>query len=151
MATELTMTLKEADRLSVVKRIESKELSLCFGARELGISPRQMKRILKRYRHKGVKGVLSERKGKPSPNKTPEKIRKQTMSLVKEKYADYGPTLAAEKLREKHSLILSKETLRKWMITEGLWKAKQTKQKKVHARRTRRSRYGELIQIDGSY
>lgn len=145
------MTLKEADRLSVAKRIESKKLSLESGARELGISLRQMKRIWKRYQQEGAKGLISLRKGKPSPNKTPEKLQKKALDLIKKKYADYGPTLAAEKLGEKHHLALSKETVRKWMIAEGLWKEKIRKREKVHSRRTRRSRFGELIQVDGSY
>jgi len=73
------------------------------------------------------------------------------MAIVRDKYADYGPTLAAEKLIENHGLFLSKETLRKWMVTEGLRREKQRKKHKVHQRRTRRSRVGELIQVDGSY
>lgn len=70
---------------------------------------------------------------------------------MREKYADYGPTFAREKLEEKHQLTLSKETLRQLMIKEGLWKAKKVKEKKIYARRTRRSRWGEMEQIDGSY
>jgi hypothetical protein len=151
MATELTMTLKEADRLVVVKRIENKDLSIADGARELDVTPRQMKRILKRYRRYGSSGLISLRKGRPSPNRKAEKFRQHVMKIVQEKYADYGPTLAAEKLKEKHELILSKETLRKWMIVDGLRKEKQRKRQKIYQRRTRRSQLGELIQIDGSY
>ena len=145
------MTLKEADRLSIVKQIESKKLSLGSGARELGISPRQIKRIWKRYRQQGAEGLISLRRGKPSANRKPEKFREKIMSLIGQKYADYGPTLAAEKLSEKHSLRVCRETVRKWMIAQGLWKEKPKKRGKVHSRRTRRSRWGELIQIDGSY
>jgi hypothetical protein len=148
---ELTMTLKEADRLVIVRRIESKELSIDNGAKELGISPRQMKRIQKRYRSQGVKGLISLRKGLASPNKKTTSFRQQVMEIVRKNYADYGPTLASEKLREKHSLLLSKETLRKWMVIDGLRKEKPLKKRKVYQRRTRRSRLGELIQVDGSY
>jgi transposase-like protein len=151
MATELMMTLKEADRLAVVKRIETKELNIGSGARELGISSRQMKRVWKRYKERGALGLLSLKKGKPSPNKIPNILRKKALTLVKKKYWDYGPTFAAEKLREKHSLNLSKETLRQLMMKEGLWKGKRRKEFKNHPRRTRRSRLGEMIQIDGSY
>ena len=145
------MTLKEADRLAVVKRIETKELNIRSGARELGISSRQMKRVWRRYKERGARGLLSLKKGKPSPNKIPNILRKKALSLVQKKYWDYGPTLAAEKLREKHSLNLSKETLRQLMIKGGLWKGKRRKEIKNHPRRTRRSREGEMIQIDGSY
>jgi transposase InsO family protein len=151
MATELMMTLKEADRSAVVKRIENKELGVGNGARELGISSRQMKRVLRRYKEKGAAGLLSLKKGKPSPNRVPNILRKKALSLVRKKYWDYGPTLAAEKLREKHGLKLSKETLRQLMIADGLWKEKKQKEKKSHPRRTRRSRLGDMIQIDGSY
>jgi hypothetical protein len=151
MTMELTMSLKEADRLTVVKRLGSKELDVGEAAKELGISPRQMKRIRKRYKENGVKGLLSLRKGKPSANRIPTIVRKKALDLIRKHYPDYGPTLAVEKLREKHKLKISKETLRQLMIVEGLWKGKKRKEKKAHPRRTRRSRLGELIQIDGSY
>ncbi len=120
MATELMMTLKEADRLAVVKRIQNKELNIGSGARELGISSRQMKRVWRRFKGRGAHGLLSLKKGKPSPNKIPDILKKKVLRLVKKKYWDYGPTLACEKLEEKHSLKLSKETLRQLMIKEGL-------------------------------
>ncbi len=145
------MTLKEADRLAVVKRIQSKELNIGSGARELEISPRQMKRIWRRFKERGARGLLSLKKGKPSPNRIPNILRKKALRLVKKRYWDYGPTLASEKLEEKHNLKLSKETLRHLMIKEGLWKGKKRKETKNHPRRTRRSRIGEMIQVDGSY
>jgi transposase-like protein len=145
------MTLKEADRLAIVKRIESKELGIGDAARELGISARQMKRVWRRYKEKGAPGLLSLKKGKPSPNRIPKLLRKKALSLVRKKYSDYGPTLAAEKLREKHKVELSKETLRQLMMADGLWTGKKRKEKKAHPRRTRRSQLGDMIQIDGSY
>lgn len=145
------MSLREADRFAVAKRIENKELTLGEGARELGISYRQIKRLWRRYKEKGVKGLLSLRKGRSSPNKTALSVQKKAMDIVEARYFDYGPTLAAEKLKEKHNIVLSKETLRQWMMQAGLWKGKKRKERKVHCRRTRRSRVGELIQIDGSY
>jgi transposase-like protein len=151
MKMELTMTLKEADRLAVVKQIENKKLRIGDGARELGITPRQMKRVWRRYRERGARGLLSLRKGKPSPNRIPRRLQKKVLSLVRRKYSDYGPTLAVENLKEKHKIVLSKETLRQWMMKDGLWKGKSRKEKKYHPRRTRRSRLGEMIQIDGSY
>ena len=145
------MTLKEADRLAVVKRVEKKELTIGDGARELGISPRQMKRIRRRYKERGAQGLWSLRKGRQSPNRTPKTVRRKALNLVRKKYFDYGPTLAAEKLEEKHGLKLSKETMRQFMIEEGLWRSKKRKEKKAHPRRQRRPRLGDMIQIDGSY
>ena len=95
------------------------------------------------------KGLLLVGHGSSMPYN--QELIEKTAGMIKEKYSDYGPTLVKEKLEEKHKLILGKETLRKLMIKEGLWKAKKAKDRKVHPRRTRRSRFGELEQIDGSY
>ncbi|MGH7890281.1 MAG: ISNCY family transposase, partial [Thermodesulfobacteriota bacterium] len=151
MTRELTMTLKEADRLAVMKRVESKNLSLGQAARELGTSYRQMKRIWRRYKQGGAEGLISLRRGKPSPNRLSIKLRERALKIIQAKYPDYGPTLAAEKLKGKHKLELSKETIRKLMIGAGLRKSKRRRDLKVYSRRTRRSRIGELVQIDGSY
>ena len=110
-----------------------------------------MSRIFSRYQREGPEGLISRRKGKPSNNRLSPEVKDRVTDLIEEKYSDYGPTLVAEKLQEKHSLCLSKETVRQIMIQEGLWKAKEKKVTKVYARRTRRSQVGELVQIDGSY
>lgn len=151
METELRMTLKEADRLSVMKRLESKEINLRRASEELGFSYRQTIRVWQRYQGEGPSGLISQRRGKPSNNRLSDELIQKALSLIKERYSDYGPTLVKEKLEEKYSLRLAKETLRQLMIKEGLWKAKKAKDRKIHPRRTRRSRIGELEQIDGSY
>ena len=151
MKTELTMTVKEADRYSVIKQVEDQKITIKEASLEMGVSYRQARRIWSCYQREGPKGLISKRKGKPSNHQIACSLKEKAMKLVKEKYADYGPTLAAEKLQEKHCLNLSKETLRQLMIQEGLWKAKKKKNQKVYARRTRRSCIGELVQIDGSY
>lgn len=145
------MTVREADRYALMQQIESQKITIKEASHVLGISYRQARRIWSRYQIEGPKGLISKRKGKSSNHQMACGVKEKAMALVKEKYADYGPTLAKEKLQEKHSLILSKETLRKLMIQEGLWKAKKENKRKVHPRRTRRSRVGELVQIDGSY
>ena len=151
MKTELRMTVREADKYVLMKRIESKKMSIAEASRVIGISYRQARRIWYRYQREGPKGLISKRKGKPGNNRIATDVKERAMALINEKYSDYGPTLTTEKLYEKHSLSLSKETVRKIMIQEGLWKAKKKKQKKVFARRTRRSQIGALVQIDGSY
>src|SRR3569832_1693861 len=145
MATELMMTLNEADRLAVVKRIQNKELNIGDGARELGISSRQMTRVWRRFKERGARGLLSLKKGKPRPNKTPNLVRQKALKLIKKMYWDYGPTLASEKLEEKHNLKLSKETLRQLMIKEGLWKGKKRKEIKCFFCCVRRARFGVLF------
>ena len=148
---ELKMTLKEIDRLDIMRRCERKEISLFRASEELSLSYRQTRRLWKRYEKEGVEGLLSKMRGKASNNQLPQKLKDKAMSTIKEKYFDYGPTLIKEKLEEKHGLCLSRETIRQLMIKKGLWQAKKAKKKKVYARRTRRSRYGDLQQIDGSY
>ncbi|HXF29538.1 MAG TPA: ISNCY family transposase [Chlamydiales bacterium] len=151
MTLELKMTLKEADRLVIVRRLEIKDLNITSAARELRVSSRQMKRIWKRYRQMGPMGIISLRKGKPNCRRLSIELREKTLNLIREKYSDYGPTLVAEKLKEKHGIDLSKEMIRRLMIADNLRGVKKTKRYKVHPRRTRRSRVGELVQIDGSY
>jgi transposase len=148
---ELKMTLKEADRFAIMKRLENKEINLQKAAEELGLSYKQISRIWKSYKQKGARGLISLRKGKPSNNCLKIKFKEKILKIIKEKYIDYGPTLAKEKLEEKHKLKLSKETLRQLMIKNGIWKSKKIKERKIYARRTRRSRFGDLEQIDGSY
>lgn len=151
METELKMTLKEADRLSVMRRLDDKEINLKKAAAELGLSYKQTYRLRLRYKKEGPPGLISRRQGRPSNNQLPEELLQKALTLIREKYVDYGPTLVKEKLEEKHHLRLAKETIRQLMIKEGIWKAKEAKYRKVHPRRTRRSNLGELEQIDGSY
>lgn len=143
------MTLKEADRLAVVRRIESKEISMRDGAQELKIGYRQIKRLWRSYKSKGAEALICKSRNRPSNNRFCTKQQEQILKLVNEKYSDYGPTLIAEKLAPKY--IVSKETVRKWMIETGLRREEKRKWVKTHPRRTRRSQVGELIQIDGSY
>lgn len=146
----ITMTRKEIDRLNVIHQIAAKEHTQKSGAAKLGITTRQMRRIISRYRQFGEAGLVSRHRGKASNNAiTPEK-RARILELVHEYYRDFGPTLAAEKLEENHGETISREALRTLMINEGIWKAKSRKKQKPHQSRERRARFGELIQIDGS-
>lgn len=145
------MTLKEADRLAILRRVECKNIPLGKAAQELGMSYRQIKRIWKRYKQKGAEGLVSLRRGRQSPNHLPLALKEKAICIVRKNYADYGPTLAAEKLKDKHKINFSRETLRKLMIGAELWKRKKRKERRTHYRRSRRARVGELIQLDGSY
>ena len=148
---EIRMSVKEADRLGVMRQLDKKALSARQASEQLGVSTRQLRRIRKRYLRYGEKGLLSKKRGQSSANKTPEPLRNMVIGLIKMEYVDFGPTLACEKLYERHQIKLSKETIRGWMIEEGLWKSKRKKEKKVYQRRPRRSRFGELLQGDGSH
>ena len=153
MATEetLRMSVKEAERLGIMRRMDKKNLTSKKAGEELGICLKQLRRIRKRYLIEGMAGLLSKKRGQVSGNKTPEKFRCKVMNLLQEKYIDFGPTLAREKLLERDKLKLSRETLRKWMIEDGLWTSKRKKDKRVYQRRPRRSQFGALLQGDGSH
>lgn len=144
------MSYQEIDRVGVVELVESKKLSQLEGSKQLNISSRQMRRLQQRYRKEGVAGLILKHRGQPSNNLLSEAIKSEISSLVREKYSDFGPTLAHEKLVELHNIKLSIESLRQLMIADDLWLPKQRKTKRVFQLRPRRERFGELIQIDGS-
>jgi ribosomal protein L21 len=144
------MSEGEILRVSVIGKIASKEMKICKGMALLVLSKRQIIRLLKRYRSDKAQGLISKHRGKVSSNRISEEIKSVAMQLIREHYFDFGPTLASEKLWERHQCKVSKETVRRWMIEAALWKEKRHKKVTVHQQRERRSRFGELIQIDGS-
>ena len=144
------MSRKELDRLSIIQRVDRKELSQEAAAKMMSRSARQVRRLLDRYKEYGEQGLISKHRGKPSNNRLPDVLRQQIAEIVSEHYADFGPTLAQEKLLERHDIKLSVETLRQIMTQVGLWKPKRKRQPAVHQLRERRPCRGELIQIDGS-
>ena len=146
----LTMSNRELTRLEVMQRLKDKRLRQKEAARMLGISTRQVKRLWQAYRKRGAKGLVSQRRGKPSNNRLEAGVKQQALDMIKEKYEDFGPTLAHEKLTEEHKLQISRESVRRMMIEEGLWKPKRAKKPPVHQMRERRACFGELVQIDGS-
>ncbi|MBK8169025.1 MAG: helix-turn-helix domain-containing protein [Sandaracinaceae bacterium] len=102
-----------------------------------------------RTRFRGPR-LSPKRRGRPSNRKLAADVRARVLALVKERYADFGPTLACEKLREQHDVVVSVETLRTWMSSEGLWRTRMQRRKPAQSPRRRRSCLGELVQIDGS-
>lgn len=145
------MSLRESVKLEIMNRIKRKEISLIKASEEVGLCYRQTLRLWSNYQENGPQGLISKRRGAVSPNRMSLEKEGHCIELVKAQYSDYGPTLAAERLEAKHGLKVSRETLRKLMMKEGFWKPKKVNRQKVYARRTRRSRFGELVQIDGSY
>ena len=145
------MTIKEADRLHFMRLVEKKKLTLKKASFQLNLSLRQTLRIWGSFKKDGPKGLISKRKGHCAPNKISNKIREKMTQNLHYKYSDFGPTLAAEKLAENENIHISRESLRQIMIAEGIWMPKKKKINKIYQRRNRRSNFGELIQIDGSY
>jgi transposase len=150
MEKKLTMSNREITRLEVIQRIKDKRLTQKEASQILNISVRQIKRLFRAYKSSGAKGLVSARRGKPSNHQMSEEVEQQVLDLLKGKYEGFGPTLTHEKLTEVHKLEISRESVRKLMIVEGLWKSKRAKKPSAHQLRERRACFGELIQIDGS-
>ena len=146
----LTMSNREITRLEAMQRIKDKRLTQKEAARMLDLSVRQIKRLYRAYKAQGARGLVSQRRGKPSNNRLDAETQQKAIDLIYERYRDFGPTLAHEKLTEKHNLRISRESVRGIMIAEGMWKAKRAKQPSTHQMRERRACFGELVQIDGS-
>jgi len=150
MGDILLMSKKEVDRLTIIRDLKLKRLSQKDAGKLLHLSDRQIRRLLKRYKKEGEMGLISRKRGKVSNNKISEKLRQSVLTLISEQYYGFGPTLATEKLDELHNIVISRETVRQIMIAENIWKSKVKKEKRAHQMRERRSRFGELVQIDGS-
>jgi len=146
----LPMSAKELTRLEVMQRLKEKRLQQKEAATLLGLSVRQVKRVWQKYRKQAAKGLVSAKRGKASNHRLDAGVVQQALDLVKQKYSDFGPTLAHEKLVEAEQLQISRESVRKLMIEEGLWKPRRKKKEQVHQMRERRACFGELVQIDGS-
>jgi transposase len=146
----LSMSVKERRRLEVLGRVKSQEVSLVKAAELLGMSYRQAKRVWSRYQESGDMGLVHRLRGRAS-NRHVQPIRKdQALELYREKYAGYGPTLAAECLARDDGLAVAASTLRGWLMAAGLWQ-RQRRRKLHRRRRPRREHYGELLQLDGSH
>ena len=143
------MSQRELTRLEVVQRVRKKLLTQRAAAELLSLSERQVKRLCKAYKAQGAAGLVSQRRGRASNNRLPEKTTRKARHLLGTLYADFGPTLAHEKLTIK-GLSLSVEAVRQLMIAEGLWQVRRARRPVIHQLRERRARVGELIQIDGS-
>lgn len=145
-----TLSNQELNRLSIVESVITKRLTQQQAANQLGLSVRQIKRLVRAYRREGVKGLQSKHRGKRPNNAISQTIRQQALALLNQRYSDFSPTFAHQKLTEQHGLVFSVETLRQWMITEGYWQPKSRRKAAIHPSRARRPCLGELIQIDGS-
>ncbi|WP_105133654.1 ISNCY family transposase [Burkholderia sp. BE12] len=146
----ITMTMREVDRLKVIEAVAECRLKPGQAAERLDLSVRQIERLVLRYRAAGVAGLVSGKRGRPSNHQLPAGKAQRALALIRERYADFGPTLACEKLRECHGIDLAVETVRTLMRASGLWIPRKQRPPKVYQPRNRRACLGELIQIDGS-
>jgi helix-turn-helix protein len=149
------MSSRELERVEVMGRVANKSLKLLHAAEILRLSYRQVKRLWKIYRQGGAAGLKHGHAGRPSNRAKAEKFRRQVLRLVAKKYSGseeerFGPTLAAEHLAEEDGLLIDEETLRRWMLAEGLW-TRRRKRQAFRKRRERKPHFGELVQLDGSF
>jgi transposase len=148
------MSARERDRLVVVRTLSEghgrrRGLTQAQAAELLGCSERQVRRLLRRYEQEGDAGLVHRSRGQRSNRRLGDATRQQAVELVRERYEDFGPTLAAEKLAQCHGLRVSRETLRGWMVEEGIWTPRP--RKATHRKwRERRACFGEMVQIDTS-
>lgn len=146
----IAMSEKERSRLKVIEAVVEKRLRQVEAAAHLGLSIRQIKRLMRAHREEGAAGLVSKRRGRPSNRRIGEDEREGVLDCVRTRYSDFGRTLAAEYLRAFHGFTRSVETLRQWMTDGGLWEAKRQRRKRPFQLRERRACIGELVQIDGS-
>jgi len=146
----LTMSKKEVDRLTILKQVDAKNLSVAEASEIMGISERQTYRILKRIREEGTKGIIHRLRGRKSNRGYPVELKRKIITLYRQGYSDYGPTLYSEKLIENHKISVDHETIRRWLRENAI--TTSIRRKRPHRKkRERRSCYGELLQFDGSY
>jgi hypothetical protein len=146
----LALSYEELDRVSVIERVIEKRLTQREAGRMLGLTSRQVRRLRRAYGRDGPVGLASKHRGRPSNRRLRSELEHEALALVRSQYADFGPTLAHEKLTELHGLEFSVETLRHWMIDDGLWIPRARREPRIQQPRRRRPCRGELIQIDGS-
>src|SRR5229473_2507114 len=137
MPEELLMTMQDRDRLKVLHEVKKKHITQKEAAEQLGLSRRWVKKLMRRLRKEGDRGGMHRLRGKMSNRKIALKVQQKAVKIVRAEYGDFGPTLAAEYLGEQHDIAVGKETLRQWMIEDGIWKPKLAKVERVHRWRFR--------------
>jgi hypothetical protein len=151
----LWMTTKERDRLKVLHEVQKRHITQKQAALELGMSVRWLRKLMVRWRARGDRALRHGLRGRASNHKTAERVKRRVLELFREKkqaklWHDYGPTLAVEELAQDYGIVISRESLRQWLIKAGLWRVRRVRVERAHVWRPRRARYGELVQWDTS-
>src|SRR6202162_806688 len=148
--TVIQMSERELTRLRVLIDLSDQRLTVEAAARLMGVGRRQVYRLGRSFAAGGPVALVSRKRGRPSNHRHGETFRRTDLTLVREHYPDFGPTLAVEKLAARHDLRVGVETLRQWMMSDGLWKDRRHRVASPHQPCRRRDCLGELVQIDGS-
>ena len=145
----LIMSRAERKRISIMEKVVGKELAIVTAAELMGVGYRQAKRIVRRYRDKGDAGLAHQSRGRQSGRAKPKELKARALKLFQERYRDFGPTLAAEKLAEA-GVEVDHETLRRWVLEAGLWEVSR-KRSQHRQWRARKANFGTMVQMDGSH
>lgn len=146
----VTMSTSELNRLSYMRRLLERRVTQRVVADHLGLSLRQVQRLFAAYKHYGPAGLVSRKRGARGNHRLYDDVKPKAIALIREHYHDFGPTLAREKLFERHGISASVETIRLWMIESEVWVPRRLRAQRSYQPRNRRNCLGELIQIDGS-
>ena len=141
---------EELRRLHVIQKVLEGVIKQVDAAEILSLSSRHIRRVIKRVKEEGNRGIVHRSRGRPSNRKIPDRVKKTVIQCYQSKYKDFGPTLASEKLLERDGMRISDETLRTWLIETGDWKKSRKKGKHRHWRE-RKAHCGEMVQLDGSH
>ena len=147
---DMMMSQKEAKRAQVMELLTAGKIDQKEAGKRLTVSVRQIRRIVRRYRSEGLPGLVSKKRGRSSNRRLDEETKRLSTELIGAHYRDFGPTLASEKLAERHGIHLCVESTRQIMMAAGYWRPRAGAKACVHPMRERRARLGELVQIDGS-
>jgi hypothetical protein len=152
--TVIAMSRTEIDRMSVLQDLAASRIKVAEAAALMSLGRRQVFRLAKAYSQQGPEALVSRRRGRPSNRCYPSALRTAAIGIIRERYPDFGPTPAAEKLAEHHDIHLARETVRQWMITAGLWKDRRARLEAVHQPRYRRDwaarQHGSMAARGGS-
>ncbi len=146
---KVTMTMRELDRLKCIQGLIDGQLKQHAVATRLGLTTRQVRRLVRQYEQQGPVGLISKLRNRPGNRRLKSAVAEHAFGILRSTYADFGPTLAAEKLRERHGVDLAVETVRSLMVAGGLWLPRRLRAPKIQQPRSRRACLGELVQIDG--
>lgn len=144
------MSGKELRRVHVIRQVVEKTLTQVEAGALLGLTDRQIRRLVRRVKQEGDRGLMHQGRGRPSNRRIPEMHKTKMLRLYERHYGDFGPTLAAEKLEERHGLTVSEETLRRWLLAKEVTHFRRRK-RPHRAWRARKAHVGELVQLDGSH
>lgn len=144
------MSVKELRRVHVIRQTMEKKLTQVQAGTVLGLTTRHIRRLLERVEQEGDQGVAHRGRGRASNRRIPEPVKAKALQLYAQRYGDFGPTLAAEKLAEHHGLTLSDETLRSWLLEQEVTHFRR-RTRPHRAWRERKAHVGALVQLDGSH